>query len=389
MGLANMTAPLSANHLTGEPLRATGKHIGIAGAGLMGRLLAWQLLRCGHRVGLFDRDKKNGEASAGRVAAAMLAPYSEALGRERAIFDWGLESITLWPRLLAQLEHDSGVQVSFQHRGSVVVAHQQDRSSLRHFNQRLTTQLPDRLDAVEYCDQQRLCQLEPELADTFTDAIFLKDEGCLDNWALLDALAIAIEKLGGQWHEDAEVTQVNSAVIVNIDETHTFDTVIDARGFGAKAQTPGLRGVRGEVLWVRAPDVRLSRPVRLMHPRYQLYIAPKPDSIYVIGATEIESESVAPITVRSSLELLSALYSVHTSFAEAHIIRAFAQCRPAFMDNLPRIECVDDCIKVNGLYRHGYLLAPVVLQATLSALQGNFHHPLVNTSCQAARVAEK
>ena len=142
--------------------------------------------------------------------------------------------------------------------------------------------------------------------------------------------------------------------------------MIDARGLGAGQQVAGLRGVRGEILWVRAPEVALSRPVRLMHPRYQLYIAPKPDNLYAVGATQIESESLAPITVRSSLELLSALYSVQTGFAEATVVRSYANCRPAFADNLPRIEVCAGLMRINGLYRHGYLLAPAILGSPLA-----------------------
>jgi len=141
--------------------------------------------------------------------------------------------------------------------------------------------------------------------------------------------------------------------------------------------------VRGEVLWVHAPEVNLTRPVRLMHPRYQLYIAPKRDQVYVIGATQIESESMAPITVRSSLELQSALYSVHTGFAEATVLDAFANCRPGFMDNLPRIDCskrtngAPGLLRVNGLFRNGYLLSPFMLDMSLQCIAGDVCHPVV------------
>ncbi len=154
--------------------------------------------------------------------------------------------------------------------------------------------------------------------------------------------------------------------------------MIDARGFGARQDLQDLRGVRGEVLWVRAPEVTLNRPVRLMHPRYQLYIAPKPGQVYVIGATEIESESLDPITVRSSLELQSALYSINKGFSEANILKAYANCRPAYPDNQPRIDAREGLLRINGLYRHGYLLSPVVIDAALAALAGDHNHSIVN-----------
>jgi glycine oxidase len=126
--------------------------------------------------------------------------------------------------------------------------------------------------------------------------------------------------------------------------------------------------VRGEVLRVSTDEVNLQRPVRLLHPRYQLYIVPKPNQEFVIGATQIESEDRSPMSVQSALELNSALYTVNPAFAEARIIEMQSNLRPALNDNRPQIQYTDGIVKVNGLYRHGYLLAPVVVQHTLALL---------------------
>ncbi len=342
--------------------------IGIAGAGLIGRLIAWQLLRAGHQVTLFDRDSINGERSAARVAAAMLAPFSEAVSCEREIVDWGLQSLQQWPALLAQLRNDGGGDIFFQQRGSIVVSHPQDQAYLDHFNQLLRSRATDYLADIKFLQKENLSDLEPALAAKFNSGTFLQREGCLDNWALLDNLSLCIQQSGGHWHNGISIDTVMPYLIEAQGKQYHFDQVIDSRGLGAKTQLPDLRGVRGEVLWVQAPDVELSRPIRLMHPRYQLYIAPKPNNIYVIGATEIESESMAPITVRSSLELQSALYSINSSFAEASVLKSYANCRPAFANNLPRIDKQEGLLRINGLYRHGYLLAPMVLQTVLTIL---------------------
>lgn len=351
-------------------------NIGIAGAGLIGRLLAWQLLRRGHRVTIFDRDNIDARLSAARVAAAMLAPYSEVVSGEREVFDWGCVALARWPELLADLKADTQREIYFQQRGSVVIAHAQDRGNLEHFQMLLQRAVPKHMAHVHKLGREQLHELEPELTQ-FTGGLYLNGEGTLDNRELLSALVVAIHERGGDWREQIEATSVSSKRIECESESFDFDLAIDARGLGAKSQLPDLRGVRGEVLWVHAPEVNLSRPVRLMHPRYQLYIAPKRDHVYVIGATQIESESLAPITVRSSLELQSALYSVHTGFAEANVLDAFANCRPGFADNLPRIECASGLMRVNGLYRHGYLLAPYVLDLALQACEGNVAHPIV------------
>jgi glycine oxidase len=150
----------------------------------------------------------------------------------------------------------------------------------------------------------------------------------------------------------------------------TFDYVVDCRGFGARPQLPALRGVRGELIYVRTKEVELNRPVRLMHPRYPIYIVPRLDHQFVIGATQIESDYKGPVTLRSGLELLSAAYAVHPGFAEAEILELRADCRPAFNDNIPRIIATDGHMHINGLFRHGFLLAPIITEMAAEIVAG-------------------
>ena len=86
----------------------------------------------------------------------------------------------------------------------------------------------------------------------------------------------------------------------------------------------------------------------------------------MIGATQIESEDRSPMTLQSSLELSSALYTLSPAFAEARIIEMDTNLRPAFMDNLPKVDVQDGLIIANGLFRHGYLLAPAVVENVLA-----------------------
>ena len=89
----------------------------------------------------------------------------------------------------------------------------------------------------------------------------------------------------------------------------------------------------------------------------------------MIGATEIESDDLSPASVRSTLELLSAAYAVHTGFAEARILEIATQCRPTLPDNLPAVRQVADrVLEVNGLYRHGFMIAPALLDVVMQLL---------------------
>lgn len=88
--------------------------------------------------------------------------------------------------------------------------------------------------------------------------------------------------------------------------------LFDYRGIGGSDQFNNLRAAvsRGINLLARPPDVHLSRPIQLLYPHYRVYIVPRPNQIYLVGASEIESEDTSSISVRTCLELLSAAYSV-------------------------------------------------------------------------------
>lgn len=343
-------------------------HIGIAGAGLAGRTLAWRLLRAGCRVSLFDARARDDLATASMTAAAMLSPLAELAVADEAVFALGQRSMQLWPQWIAELEV-AGLPVYFRREGTLVVAHAPDQSSLEHFTRLLMHKLPDASRAqVQALDAAALGRAEPALAGRFGGGLLLEGEGQLANDQWMAALAVEIDRLGGTWLEGQAVNAVEEGRIVCAGQTHGVDVAVDARGVGAKEGWPQLRGVRGEVLTVECAGVTLQRPVRLMHPRYQLYVAPRPGHRFVVGATELESEDSGPVTLRSTLELASALHSLHPAFGEARVLRLAAALRPALDDHRPAIALRNGVWHINGLYRHGYLCAPALVDGLVHKL---------------------
>lgn len=337
----------------------------VLGAGLMGRLVALTLRRQGHAVRLVDAGAADASGSAARVAAAMLAPLAESAITEAPVVAMGLHSLPRWPQIIDTLRRP----VFFQQRGTLIVWHRQDapeaerlRAQMAH-NTRTLSGLP----TPQSLDASALQALEPALEGRFRQALYLPQEGQLDNRDLLDALLDALRHEGVtlQWNHP-----MDWATAQDTPEARE-GWLIDCRGLGAQAQWPALRGVRGEVVRLHAPGVNLTRPTRLLHPRYPIYIAPKAGDVYVIGATEIESNDRSPASVRSTLELLSAAYAVHPGFGEARILEISTQCRPTLPDNLPALRVLGPrALQVNGLYRHGFLIAPAVLDAVVQWVQG-------------------
>lgn len=341
------------------------KTVAIAGAGLIGRMLALQLISAGFRVTLFDRDHIEGARSCAHAGAGMLAPHAEMDKSEPQIAELGQRSLELWPSVLASLDR----AVFFQKQGTLVVAHSRDTPELDSLAAMIGRKLPGE-PVARAVDTAEIRRLEPELAGRFARGLWFSGEAQLEPRQLLPSLAASLQARGVTWLAETEVRSISPFHLEAAGRRWRFDHVVDSRGLGAKPDLPALRGVRGELIRVHAPEVRLSRPVRLMHPRYPLYIAPRPDGIYLIGATTIESEDTSPLTVRSTLELLSAAYSLHPAFAEAHMVDSAVHCRPALPDHLPRIFHTPGLMRINGLYRHGFLVAPALVEQAVHLLTG-------------------
>ena len=325
-------------------LKPHAASISVIGAGIAG---AWQALafaRAGHDVTLYERDSAAMTQATSHWAGGMLAPWCEAEASEPVITRLGARSLDLWREALPDTPFN----------GSLVVSHPRDRADFDRFA-KLTTHHA-RIDAT------KIAALEPALEGQFRDALFFADEGHVEPRDVLPRLHDRAASAGAaiafdtNWQPDDLKNGKNNIVI-------------DCRGLAAREDgDTDLRGVKGEMIVVETDEVSLSRPVRLIHPRWPLYIIPRGDNRFMIGATSIESEDRG-VSVRSALELLSAAYAVHPAFAEARIVEIGAGLRPAYPDDLPRIAIDGQRICVNGLYRHGFLLAPALAELTLGYVE--------------------
>ena len=385
-----------------------GMRIAIVGAGIMGRMMAWQLLQRQEAISLtiFDKDPIESGSAAAYTAAGMLAPYSELESADLAVFHMGLASLTRWPDVIHTLNSRLAKPLTLFDRGTLVVAHRQDKADFQQFSRQLIGKLPDFVQDrvfshMQFLTQPTLHQYAPQLANHFEGALYLPNEAWVDTAEVMAGLADCLQQSAVKWHANTHVLRVdneqqsadaNSAAVLLPEGKHVFDYVIDCRGLGAKQDVsvvgqrgakfshntvddktceqkmPKLRGVRGEVITLYAPEVELKHAVRLLHPRYKLYIAPRHNHHFVIGASQIESEDTGPITVRSTLELLSAAYSIDAGFGEAKIVKTATNCRPAYPDNLPKVHFNQRVMRINGLFRHGYLLAPMLAEQACNRL---------------------
>jgi glycine oxidase len=322
-------------------------HIAIRGAGVVGLWQALLLARRGHKVTLCERSPVPFAHGCSLYAGAMLAPNCEKESADDAIHELGLRGLKAW----------RDIYPGTSANGTLVVALHRDRNELDRFGR--MTEGHRRLSASE------LAVFEPALRDRFAGALYYAEEGHLSPEPALHFLLEQAQQAGakakfgeGEYPADA-------------------DLVIDCRGLAAKDELRNLRGVRGERIVIKSREVTLTRPVRLLHPRFPLYVVPWGHGTYMLGATVIESEETGPVSLRSALDLLSAAYALDPALAEAEIVLQGAGARPAFPDNRPRIIPRGRYIYVNGLFRHGFLLAPVLAEMVADFIETGAADPEV------------
>ncbi|MDO6587209.1 FAD-dependent oxidoreductase [Salipiger sp. 1_MG-2023] len=310
----------------------------VIGGGVAGLCTASELLARGCEVTLCDPQPDPGPHGCSWWAGGMLAPFCEGETAEEPVVRLGQLSADWW----------EGQGATVTRKGTLVLTLGRDRRELDRFARRTSGHVA--------LDDAGIAALEPDLAGRFGRALHMSSEAHLDPRAALQTLRARLERSGVRF-EPREATP----------EGLTFD----CRGLSARDALPDLRGVKGEMVILRSADIALARPVRLLHPRYPLYVVPRADGIFMLGATQIESDERHRRSVRSVFELLSAAYALHPAFGEAELVEIGADARPAFPGNLPRLRRRGQTFYLNGLFRHGFLLAPALARmAVAAALDG-------------------
>ncbi|WP_333847262.1 FAD-dependent oxidoreductase [Phaeobacter italicus] len=313
--------------------------ITIAGAGLAGLACAYELAQRGAPVRVYERAAEIGAGSVSRYAGGMLAPWCERESAEEEVITLGGRAIDWWAKI-----------TPVHRRGTLMVAPARDRAELTRFARRTR--------GYRLVDGAEISALEPALAGRFAQGLFFEQEAHLDPRQAIRDLAAAATALGVEICLGTEAPG-------NVD--------LDCRGMAAGPDLKGLRPVRGEMAILHCPEVKISRTLRLLHPRMPLYLVPRDGGLFMIGGTMIESTSPRQITLRSLSELLNAAFTLNPAFAEASVVETGAGLRPAFSDNLPRLHQDGGTLFLNGLYRHGFLLAPALAQQVAERLRPETH----------------
>lgn len=335
---------------TDEAPVANAMRVRIVGGGVAGLTCAHAFARRGAQVTLVERKSATGQGCSW-YAGGMLAPWCERESAEPIIAELGFESLDYWRNAVPDVPNE----------GSLVLAPPRDLPDLKRFSRRT--------QGYEWVDGAGIAALEPDLEGRFDQGLFFPTEAHLEPRKALAALTRKLvdeHQVKIRYESDGFDADASPA-----------DVVVDCRGLAARDVLADLRGVKGEMLVLYSTEISLKRPVRMLHPRIPVYIVPRGDGHFMIGATSIENDERGRVTGRSMLELLSATYALHPAFGEAEIVEIGADVRPAYPDNIPRLRRRGNTIYVNGLYRHGFLAAPALARRAAELAFDGTHFPEV------------
>ena len=291
----------------------------ILGSGVTGLCIATALCEKGEKLEVVENPNIQ---AASYFAGGMLAPFCEGESAPDIVVKNGQLSVEWWDN------HVSNVKKT----GTIVIAPPRDMSELRRF--------ANMTICHEWVDPGKI---EKDLKGRFSEGLFFPSEAFIDPRLALQELKENLKNKGVSFHTGSPKGKI-----------------IDCTGMAATSSLKNLRAVRGEMLIFECHEVNFLRPIRLLHPRFPCYLVPRANGRFMVGATMVESNDDSPISARALIEMLSSVYAIHPAFAEARIIETGTGCRPSFPDNIPQIIEQDGKFYINGMYRHGFLLAPVL-----------------------------
>ncbi len=312
--------------------------VAIVGAGPMGLVTALMCARAGLRVAIYER-QADFSGSPAWNGTGVLAPDCEADGADATIVDLGRRSIELWPTLIPGLNLN----------GALVLG-----------NRRQPTALDDYSTFVlnyDWVDEERIAALEPSLAGVYTRGMYFPQAAHGDPRVLFSGLKDVLEAVG---------------IRIRFDWVGTLDSlqaerIVDTRGLGARDRFPELRAVTAEMAQVRSHKIELTRPIRLLHNRHSLYVTPRGQGVYVIGATTVDDDR-SGVSVRSAGELMMHAVSLLPAFADAEVLELRSGLMPVLMNGVPKVVVGDRIIAVNGLFRYGWMVAPAIAEDLLRVI---------------------
>lgn len=332
----------------------------VIGAGIAGLSIGWKLAQAGAEVTVLER------AAAGRgatwAAAGMIAATAESAEASGAEAEFARASATMWPAFAAEIEEQSGVQISYRKDGALIAA--------------LTVAEADMLKSrtgAKFIGADEACRIEPMLRADIEGALWDPNEAQVDNRAVSEALAIALHRAGGKLSVNETVVRFETdgaraiAIRTPFNAYHADVFVLAAGAWTSRIE--GLpQGAIPQIVPVKGEMISLSTPAGARLPKSlvwgnEVYLVPRGDRL-LIGATVEEAGFDTGLTSQARDFLYSRARGLLPALAEWEIAEHWAGLRPRAPDGLPVLgtTTTENVFVASGQYRNGILFAPLIAQ---------------------------
>jgi glycine oxidase len=374
----------------------TAFDVAIAGAGLIGSSIAFELACAGLRVAVFDRQQPGHESS--WAGAGILSPAPENPGMVASV-PLGKASMAAYPAYIAAIEEISGQFCGYRPKGTIepLFSRQVPEDVRAELSTIIAVHHGVGLRA-EPLRAEDARELEPALSDDLEAAILRPDEASVDNRALTAAVVEAARRSGAQFFPGRSATAIRreanrcSGFVVSKEnggeeKIGAGATVIAAGCYSAKiagvAPYAPVQPAKGQMLALRAAEVKIERVLW----SDKAYLVPRNDGRILAGAS-VEYVGFDKTTTAGAVEkILAGAIELAPGLARAAVEEIWAGLRPDSPDHLPILgpTDVDNLFVATGHFRSGILLAPITAHLMRQWLTGG-KSPLTAGSLNAAQL---
>jgi glycine oxidase len=335
--------------------------VAIAGGGLVGAAIAFELAHAGLRVAIFDRQQPGEGAS--WAAAGILSPAPENAAMIPVV-PLGRASLTFYPEFVANIEEASGQSVGYRAKGTLEAFFSSDSQAKLNTIIALHHGLGLKAEPLSANDAR---EMEPSLSTELEAAVLRPDEACIDNRALTRAVLTATERAGAKIFGGRGVKAIRKSggrcpgLTVDNEKVEARWTIIASGCYSAEIEGAAIyapaRPAKGQMIAMRAKDVAIKRVLWSEH----VYLVPRNDGRIVAGATVEYVGFDKEVTAGGLQKILAGAIELAPALAEARIEETWAGLRPDSPDHLPIIGPTDieGLLIATGHFRSGILLAPI------------------------------
>ena len=350
-----------------------GGCIAVAGGGIIGLSIAWQLARTGWCVSLFERNHIGREAS--WAGAGMLSPGGE-IEAPSWLGGLAIESRALYGDYVRDLENGSGLGIDYQECGGLDLAY--STAELETLEARASEQERAGIASKPVSCSHIRAFWPRARTEGLVGGRFYPNDAIVNPREVISALAASCRKLGVRIVQDREVALAScSRASIRVEaggKADNFEALVVAAGAwsdgiaveGAPA-LPRCEPVRGHLIGYQQPAQTCTTIVR----HGPLYLLQRANGLLIAGASVEHAGFDRSLRPDIAAELAARAALVFPHLSETTPSETWLGFRPE-SDTLHMGSWHSDRLYLAyGHYRNGILLAPITARRIATEISAN------------------